>query len=505
MCRQLTLLLACLALAFPAAAQFKVYSGATSYTGARIRIVDSTDFTPETGVVYNTSGIDIEYQRDGAASQDITEVTQTAGGAYSEGGFVHLGNGYYRVDVPDAAIAAGVAGCMVHGTVTGMIVIGCYIQIDTNTAQTGDSYARIGAAGAGLTALGDTRIANLDAAVSSRSDFDESVDKVDLVDAPNATALAAIGTSVWASGTRTLTSFGTLAADVWASATRTLTAFSFGVQLAASQPDYAPNTVAPLDAAGVRTALGLSAADLDTQLAAILEDTGTSIPATLSALATAAALSNLDADVTTVDGVVDAILTVVAKVDTALELDGAVYRYTANALELGPGGGGGGDASEAKQDVLLARLGAWTGTGDNTILGGLQALARSDGPAVSDLGGTYDAGTDSQQAIRDRGDVAWSSSPGGVGAVEIDHNYGGADELLFEDAAGAAVGGALIRLYLAADYGTTGQTLLGYSVTTDDGRWAWPVYGDDAVDYTLVVEPPVGRGVTKVIEIAAAL
>lgn len=37
-----------------------------------------------------------------------------------------------------------------------------------NTPQTGDAYARIGAAGAGLTALGDTRIANLDAAVSTR-------------------------------------------------------------------------------------------------------------------------------------------------------------------------------------------------------------------------------------------------------------------------------------------------------------------------------------------------
>lgn len=36
------------------------------------------------------------------------------------------------------------------------------------TAQTGDSYARIGAAGAGLTALGDTRLAYLDALISSR-------------------------------------------------------------------------------------------------------------------------------------------------------------------------------------------------------------------------------------------------------------------------------------------------------------------------------------------------
>lgn len=38
----------------------------------------------------------------------------------------------------------------------------------TNTAQTGDSFARIGAAGAELTAIGDARLANLDAAISSR-------------------------------------------------------------------------------------------------------------------------------------------------------------------------------------------------------------------------------------------------------------------------------------------------------------------------------------------------
>lgn len=38
-----------------------------------------------------------------------------------------------------------------------------------NAFQTGDAFARIGSAGAGLTALGDTRLANLDAAVSGRA------------------------------------------------------------------------------------------------------------------------------------------------------------------------------------------------------------------------------------------------------------------------------------------------------------------------------------------------
>jgi hypothetical protein len=58
-----------------------------------------------------------------------------------------------------------------------------------NTKQTGDAYAQIGVAGASLTALGDTRIANLDAAVSSRAatgadaDTLETLsDQIDLID-----------------------------------------------------------------------------------------------------------------------------------------------------------------------------------------------------------------------------------------------------------------------------------------------------------------------------------
>lgn len=51
----------------------------------------------------------------------------------------------------------------------GVTVLASVGTATTNIAQTGDAYARIGAAGSGLTALGDARIANLDAAVSTRS------------------------------------------------------------------------------------------------------------------------------------------------------------------------------------------------------------------------------------------------------------------------------------------------------------------------------------------------
>lgn len=57
-----------------------------------------------------------------------------------------------------------------------------------------------------------------------------------------------------------------------------------------------------------------------------------------SGLATASSISTLTGYV---DTEVAAIKAVTDKLDTALELDGAVYRYTTNALENGPSGGGG--------------------------------------------------------------------------------------------------------------------------------------------------------------------
>lgn len=56
----------------------------------------------------------------------------------------------------------------------------------------------------------------------------------------------------------------------------------------------------------------------------------------------------------TATGVSD-VKAVTDKLGTALVLDGSVYQFTANALELGPVGG---DATEAKQDTIIAAIGA---------------------------------------------------------------------------------------------------------------------------------------------------
>ena len=65
-----------------------------------------------------------------------------------------------------------------------------------------------------------------------------------------------------------------------------------------------------------------------------------------SGLATAAALTTVEGKIDTVDNFIDtevlAIKAVTDKIDTGLVLDGAVYQFTANMLELAPAGGGGG-------------------------------------------------------------------------------------------------------------------------------------------------------------------
>jgi hypothetical protein len=113
-----------------------------------VRIIDSSDGTPETGVVYNTAGIDLWYRREGGAKTSITEATLASlTAAHADGGFLHIADGVYRLDLPDAAFATGANSVEFGGTVTGMIVIGGRVRLvdfnlesskpDVNVAEVG--------------------------------------------------------------------------------------------------------------------------------------------------------------------------------------------------------------------------------------------------------------------------------------------------------------------------------------------------------------------------------
>jgi len=93
-------------------------------------IIDSTTGQPELGVLFNTTGIDLEYRRDLSAIVNVTEVTLAAlTTAHTDGGFLDGGYGSYRFDVPDAAFATGARKVTIQGTVTGMIVLPAVIQL----------------------------------------------------------------------------------------------------------------------------------------------------------------------------------------------------------------------------------------------------------------------------------------------------------------------------------------------------------------------------------------
>lgn len=117
-----------------------------------------------------------------------------------------------------------------------------------------------------------------------------------------------------------------IVANVWTNGTRTLT--SLGANAPAGWINAGAFTAGAIDAAAIApNAIGASELAAD------------AVAAIQSGLATAAALATVD---DFIDTEVAAIKAVTDKLETALEQDGVVYRFTVNALEQAPAGGGGG-------------------------------------------------------------------------------------------------------------------------------------------------------------------
>jgi hypothetical protein len=262
---------------------------------------------------------------DGSGRVDVSKVSGTSQTARDLGASVLLsaGTGTGQLDFTSGVVKANLAqilgtaltetaGLIAAGfkqffnissptsTMNLVTAVGTLTTYTGNTVQTGDSFARLGAAGAGLTALGDTRIAHLDADISTRTKpADTQAAVTSLTNAPTAgdftatmktslnAATPAVTVSdktgfaltsaydpaktasqagdamaltsgerttltgvVWTAATRTLTSFGTLAADaataVWASVARTLSAFGFTVATTDAIPTAVQNATALL-------------------------------------------------------------------------------------------------------------------------------------------------------------------------------------------------------------------------------------------------------------------
>ena len=171
-----------------------VLPGATDQS-VYVRILDAADGTPETGVMAATAGLKLWWKLGPAGPQILISVVDLDGtpdpdheAPHADGGIAHVADGVYRVDLPDAAVPVSEHEfVVVGGTADDMVVIG--------GAMVG-APARLTASQVGTQAA---------AALSDVG-----------LDTPGAT--------IWAHGTRTLTSFGTLVADVWAGLTATVLA-----------------------------------------------------------------------------------------------------------------------------------------------------------------------------------------------------------------------------------------------------------------------------------------
>lgn len=158
-------------------------------------------------------------------------------------------------------------------------------------------------------------------------------DKMDIVDAPNATGLTAIATAVWGAGTRSLTTFGTLVSDaataVWDAASRTLTAFGFTVDTNANATETAIKDKTDLigtddgDSPNAVTAQGAISTNLDAKVSDAKDSAD-------SAASNTSSLPNM----------------IVANKFTTAALSNA-------PTGSGGAGGGSGDASEATSQKIL--------------------------------------------------------------------------------------------------------------------------------------------------------
>lgn len=248
-----------------------LYAGLTSQT-IDLFIQDSTTGAGETGLVYNTSGLAICYRKGATATMTaITLATQTVGGAWSSGGFVEIDStnapGLYRLDIPNAAIdTAGFTTVYVKGTG----IVSAPVRVDCR-ALPGDVKSNNDKTGYSLSQSFPTNFASLaitgGGAVTAGTVSDKTGYSLSQSFPTNFSSLAITGAGAVTAGTVSdktgyslsqsfPTNFASLAITGGGAVTAGTVSDKTGYSLA----------TAPLDAAGVRAAVGLASNNLDTQL-----------------------------------------------------------------------------------------------------------------------------------------------------------------------------------------------------------------------------------------------
>lgn len=444
-----------------------VYAGLTSQS-IDVFLQDSSSTTGGglSGLVYNTSGLKAYYRKGATGSATaITLATQTVGGAYSSGGFVEIDatnmKGTYRLDLPNAMVdTEGFVTLYIYGATN---LVPTVLRIDCRALPTdvkkaagtawgsgaitaasiaasaldGKGDWNVGKTGYSLTQSFPTNFASLAITVGGAVTAGTVSDKTgySLTQAfPSNFSSLGISAGGAISTVTTLTN-----APSDSSGTTTLlslltsTRAEYLDNLSGGAVMLASSYTAPLSAAGTRSALGMSAANLDAQLAALdsdilsrLASSSYSAPPSASAISTQVA-----ADLATAHGsgswatatgfalAASAPIWYTAPVDVSanvaliLEDTGTTIPAQISALNNLSAA-----QVNAEVDTALADYDGPTNAEmvARTLAAASYATAADQSTIITHLtdikGTTFSGSTDSLEAIRDRGDAAWMTATG---------------------------------------------------------------------------------------------
>lgn len=353
----------------------KIKAGTTSFTLA-ILVYKTSDGTFFTGLTHASSGLVFEYRRRNQSTW--TDVTAVAGtlGSFTSGGFVADGAqaGAYEIGVPNAAITAGADRVYVRlRGVDDMHPVIIEVELDVVDYQT----AAFGA----NTTTPPTAAAN---ALQVRTELTTELARID----------AAISTR--------LDSIGTNAPSSWINAAAIASS-------AITDDKIASNAI---------TAAKIAASALDNKGNWNVGKTGyaltQSFPANFASMAI-----NASGEITTSNPALGG-----GSAHTAQDVANLILATPANKL-----------ATNASGEVVASNMRGTDGANTTTpptvtdiwnylingihasqvLLESAQFAEDASNVANSMAGATFDAATDSLEAIRDRGDVAWVTGSGGGG------------------------------------------------------------------------------------------
>lgn len=388
--------------------------GATSVS-LDILVVDDTGL-PVTGLVAATLPT-IKYSLAGANADATISLSDLAliTTSYTSGGVKERGEGVYRLDVPDAALAsagevrirgeatnkrviyplitvdyiqsnviqaAGTAwnsGAITAGTLAADTITAAKIATDagteiatavwaTTTRRLSDGTNIVLAKGTGVTGFNDLDEAGIrDAVGLASANLDTQLSTIaGYLDTEVAAILAAVDTEVAAIKAKTdnLPSDPADQSAVDASILAGVSLVLSGVTSDHGSGSYVRNTE-PLDSTATQSAAAaaLNAYDPPTNAEMVARTLPTADYATATNLGTVLTnTSTIISNLATVDTVVDAIKVVTDNQATMYVLDGAVYQFTANALELAPSDCPTAEEIAIEVDTLLSAnhgSGAW--------------------------------------------------------------------------------------------------------------------------------------------------